>query len=166
MIVYDTSFNSNEWFTLTLIFSLFFIIFKLPKRFPITSSLTFYMFGMFIGTVADHTISIESFDFYDVNDTSKFSFTDFMTYVMYGPFAYLFCYIYDKYSTLQHHTILYILIWSLVAVAFEFIGTELGVYHYKNGYQLFFSFPIYLVVQTLNIFIYNIVKREAKKLSL
>lgn len=49
----------------------------------------------------------------------------------------------------------YILIWSLISVGIEFIATRSGVFHYRHGYKLYYSFPIYLLVQSCWLVLYH-----------
>jgi hypothetical protein len=62
------------------------------KTVPLSLSIMYFIVGIFMGVLFDHTSSIEPFDYYDVNDSSRYEFFDFMSYIMYGPFTYLIIY--------------------------------------------------------------------------
>ncbi|TVY11974.1 hypothetical protein [Paenibacillus cremeus] len=149
MIVYDTRFNSNEWFILGGLVLGFTVIYFLPKRFSKKHAVVYFMCGVFSGFFFDHSLSVEPRSFYDVNDTSKYEFMDFLSYFSYGSISYLFFYFYDR---LYIHTsagiAVYVLGWSLLSVGIEWLAVLVGVFHYQLGYKLAYSFPIYLIVQT------------------
>jgi hypothetical protein len=103
----------------------------------------------------DHTISIKPWDFYDVNDTSAYQFIDLLSYIMYGPYSYIFIYLYVKWNIAGFKNILYITAWSLFAVLIEWVSVKLGVFHYNKGYQMVWSFPTYMIVQSLQVIFYH-----------
>lgn len=152
-IYYDNKFNQNEWFVLTLLLC-YIIVFLLPKRFPLLTSLLFLLFGISIAIFMDHSISINPIDFYDVNDSSKFELYDFLLYFAYGPFSYLMVYFFDKFKLKKRQILLYIPLCSFAAMGFEWLAKQFGVFHYKNGYQILYSLPIYLVVFSILFYFY------------
>jgi hypothetical protein len=161
-IIYDHHFNLNEWFVIGLTFIGYLLFFILKKRFAWQKNLTFLMLGIFGGHFFDHTISLPPFDFYDVNDSNAYEFMDFLTYFMFGPFSYFFIYYYDKLINDTRYTTLYIMMWSTAAIAFEYLGHMIGLYHYKNGYKFFYSLSIYILFLSIVIFIFYLVKRSER----
>lgn len=158
VIYYDHQFNQNEWFVLALLSVSILAVMILPKRIPPSITIIYLLVGVFLGMLFDHTISIEPIDYYDVNDSSNYQFFDFLTYVMYGPFGYFIIYFHDKFAIKGYANLLYILGWSSVAIILEWTGVQFGVFHYKNGYKMLFSFPIYLVVESMLILFYQVLK--------
>lgn len=146
MIVYDNRFNGNEWFIIAGLIVGISIMYFLPKRFPKKISIVFFMCGVFSGFFFDHSLSVEPVDYYDVNDKSTYQIMDFLSYVSYGPISYFFFYFYDRLK--PSSSLLYILIWSFISVGLEWCAEKVGVFHYKHGYQLYYSFPIYLLVNS------------------
>lgn len=116
------------------------IVILLPKRFPRKNAIVYFMSGVFSGFFFDHSLSVEPVSFYDVNDVSKYEFMDFLSYWTYGPMSYLFCYIYDWLQIKPSRIPIYLLIWSLIAVGFEWLAVAAGVFHYQQGYKLSYSF--------------------------
>lgn len=158
---YDHAFNSNEWFILISIAVGYSLLFILPKRFPTTYIVLFLFIGMNSGMVFDHTISIPPFDFYDVNDSSKFEIYDFLSYIMYGPYGYFFFYLYDYLKLRRYRTMLYIISWSIAAMIVEWVAYNLGVFHYKAGYKFIYSFPFYFFVQSVTLALFNLIMKKA-----
>ncbi|MFC5448606.1 hypothetical protein [Paenibacillus aestuarii] len=154
MIIYDTQFNTNEWFLLIGLAIGIFTLWLLPKRFPGQVTNVFFLSGVFSGFFFDHTLSVQPVSYYDVNDSSLFEFMDFVSYWMYGIFSYLFFYVFDRLRVQPSRVPLYVLIWSLASLGFEWLGVQMGIYHYTNGYQIWYSLPIYLIVETLWCFLY------------
>lgn len=159
LIVYDNRFNSNEWFVIAGLSIGILLVILLPRRFPIKTSIVFFMCGVFFGFFFDHTLSVIPVSFYDVNDSSRFQLIDFISYFMYGPVSYLFFYVYDRLRIKPTFGPLYILCWSLIAVGMEWMAVAFRVFHYQNGYRLAYSFPIYLVVQSIWVILYYRIKR-------
>lgn len=147
-LVYDDRFNANEWFVILLLVAGLAVTFSLPRRFPVKQSAVFFIFGLFGGLFLDHTISVYPIDFYDVNDASRYEWMDFLTYLMYSPFSYLYAYCLDKWKIKPAYVPLYIIAWGLISTGLEGLAVLAGVFHYKNGYGIFFSFPIYLIMNS------------------
>jgi hypothetical protein len=144
MIVYDTHFNTNEWFIIVGFCIGYLTLFMLPKRFPIKVTLVFVLCGIYSGFFYDHSLGIEPVDFYDVNDTSAYQFIDFISYLMYGAWSYLFFYVWDCLHLKFRFAPIYIFLWGSISTGLEKIALLCNVYHFKNGYEQFYSFPIYL----------------------
>lgn len=154
MTVWDNEWNGNEWFVICFTLLGFGLVWLLPRRFSKSAYVLFVLFGAYFGVLFDQIIGVEPFDFYDVNDTSGFSLMDFLTYAMYGPFGYLFLYLYDYLGVPKRYAGAYILVWVAFAVALEGWGAALGVFHYKNGYQFDYSASIYLTLQVCSLALY------------
>lgn len=165
IIVYENKFDLNEWFTLIALFMGIASIWITPKRFPPQHSIIYLLCCVFMAMIFDHTISIEPFDFYDVNDNSSYQLMDFLTYLMYAPFGYWVIYFYDLFKIKQSYQTLYILGWAVFSIAIEFFAQRLGVYHYKNGYQIYYSFPIYLCLALFLLSIYKILSADRRQMS-
>lgn len=149
IIYYDNRWNANEWFVLATLAIGYTLLFMFPRRFTVQWSTVYLIYGVFAGLFLDHSISVAPVDFYDVNDNSSYEFIDFLTYVMYGPFTYMFAYLHDRLRIKPSGTPLYVLVWSLFSLGVEWIAVQAGVFHYKNGYQICYSFPIYLLMSSL-----------------
>lgn len=162
MKVYDTSFNENEWFVIISMIVMNLAIWFAPKLFSKLESVGYYIFGIYIGLFYDHTLSIKPWDFYDVNDNSSYQFIDFMSYIMYGPYGYFFLYFYVRWNIKSIRIIPYILIWSAISMLLEWIGLKVGLFHFDKGYKMYWSFPIYLLSQTMIIFFYHLCSRYEK----
>lgn len=159
---YDHSFNANEWFVILSVVILTFIVLKLPKILSTLASITHFMYGIFIGIAFDHNIGVPPFNFYDVNDNSSYQFMDFLSYVGYGPYSYFFIYLYIKLDIKGFKNIIYIISWTAFSIFWEWLSTQIGLFHYKQGYMLFYSIPIYLFVQTLQVVVYRLHTQEYK----
>lgn len=160
-IIYDERFNKNEWFIIVFLITGMMLFWKIKGSFSVKETLVYFLFNIFIGMATDHSISIIPFDFYDVNDSSAYQLMDFLTYVMYGPYGYLIYYFYDYYKIKLSYTPAYILLWSIIAISIEAFSHYIGIFHYKNGYKIYYSFPIYLLTFSLCICLFKVFhKRE------
>jgi hypothetical protein len=149
IVYYDNRWNANEWFVIGMLALGFTLIAVLPRRFPLEWSAVFTLYAIFTGLYLDHSISVIPVDYYDVNENSSYEVMDFMTYVMYGPFSYLFAYLHDRWKIKPSCDPLFVLGWALLSLGMEWVAVQAGVFHYKNGYRIFYSFPIYLLMTSL-----------------
>jgi hypothetical protein len=161
-VVYEKAFDWNEWFVIITLLFLSFLILMVPKIFPLIETIGYYLFGIMIVHFFDHTTSIRPWDLYDVNDSSKYQLMDFIYYVMNGPISYIFIYIYTKLKIKGHYNILYILIWSSFSILAEWFGVKIGLFHYDKGYKMYWSLPIYMLIQTILIIYYHIIQTSKK----
>lgn len=158
-VVYSNSFDKNEWLISLALVIGYTLAFKYRKRFPPKVFLIHLMYGIFFGMTFDKTISLQPFDFYDVNDSSKYEIMDLFTYLMYGPYGYFYIYFYDYFKIRAKYTAAYILGGAALSALMEFFAASLGVYHYKLGYTPFYSFPIYLVVLSFHVYLYKLIRK-------
>ncbi|MDF2713611.1 MAG: hypothetical protein K0R28_536 [Paenibacillus sp.] len=156
IIHYDNRWNANEWFVIGMLALGFILLAMPPRRFPVKWSTVFTLYGIFTGLFLDHSISVDPVDYYDVNENSSYEVMDFLTYVMYGPFSYIFAYLHDRWKIKPSQDPLFVLCWALLSVSVEWIAMKAGVFHYKNGYVIYYSFPIYLLMTSLYVlFLYK-----------
>jgi hypothetical protein len=154
-VSYDSHFNANEWFVIAMIVVGVIMILILPKRFTPIQTLFTLLIGIVFGLIFDQTIGIPPFDFYDIGDRSTHQLFDIFSYSMYAPFGYLFIYIYKWLGLKGFYIIPYIVIWSLLSIATEWVSLLVGLFHYKHGYKLIFSVPIYLFLQSIHYLLFQ-----------
>jgi multidrug transporter EmrE-like cation transporter len=153
-VIYDSSFNANEWYAIIMILAGGAVILVLPKRFTPAQTAFNLMIGVVFGLMFDHTIAVPPFDLYDVGDEAEYQVFDMFSYAMYMPSGYLFIYFWDRWGLRGFKMPVYIAIWAGAGTLVEWIGVLVGVFHYKNGYQLAYSVPIYLIVETCHLGLY------------
>ncbi|REE68077.1 hypothetical protein A8990_1386 [Paenibacillus taihuensis] len=161
MNIYDNRFNANEWFILIGLavgISAFILI---PKRFSPKHNLVYMICGIYSGFFFDHSLSVEPVNYYDVNDTSNYQFIDFLSYCSYGPISYLFFYSYVYWKVKRSYIPLFILGWALFSEGMEWVAVQMGVFHYREGYNLYYSFPIYLMVNSCWILFFHYSRKKS-----
>ncbi|MFP5111491.1 CBO0543 family protein [Bacillaceae bacterium C204] len=161
-VIYEKSFDWNEWVVIITLLLLNLLILITPKIFSMIEGTAHYLFGITVVTFFDHTTSVRPWDLYDVNDSSKYQLMDFIYYVMNGPFSFFFMYLYSKLRIKGYQMILYILIWSSFGLLAEWIGVKIGLFHYNKGYKMYWSFPIYMLIQTIQIIYYHKIQKARK----
>lgn len=163
-IVYDNRFNANEWFIIISLCVGILMVIILPKRFTKKMTGNYLLCGVFFGFLFDHTMSVLPVRFYDINDTSRFELMDFLSHFMYAPYCYLFMYLYDRWHIKPRFSLICILVWSLISVGFERLSVALGVFHYtQNGFTIFYSFVIYLLVISFWVVFYYVTRAYGNK---
>ncbi|WP_408011531.1 hypothetical protein ACJROX_15355 [Pseudalkalibacillus sp. A8] len=158
MKVYENSFDLNEWYVIISLVLLIILIWVTPKVFSFIEGTAHFVYGVYIGMFYDHTISVSPWDFYDVNDNSSYQSIDFFSYLMYGPYSYFFMYLYVRLKIKGFMTIAYILSWIVLSLFLEWVGREVGLFHYEKGYRMYWSVPIYMSAQILQIIYYHLIK--------
>lgn len=153
-LINDDHFDFNEWFVVVMIIGGFVLFYLLPKIFSVLTVLYSMLIGLFFGLVFDHTFGIPPLDFYDVGDSPSFSLFDILSYAMYAPFGYHFIYFYEKLHIKGQINVFYIVIWTAMAILLEWGCVKVGVFHYKNGYKLYYSILVYLLVESQLLFSY------------
>jgi hypothetical protein len=163
-VIYDSQFNANEWFVIAMIVFGLLMILVLPKKFTPVQTMFNLLIGIVFGLIFDHTIGIPPFDFYDVGDDSKYHIFDIFSYAMYAPFGYLFIYLYKWLGLKGFYIIPYIVVWSFLSIGIEWLSLLVGVFHYKHGYKLIFSIPIYLYLQSIHYLLFQKLLDKQKKM--
>ncbi len=161
MILYPPLvFDGNEWFTIfagTLIWA---IMLSLPRRFNDLMMMMIWLGNHFLAEVVDFTIAVPPINLYDTHDWPQYEIFDLIIYIfLYPPSAYLALYMYDKWRFTGWKLVLYIVACALVSTGLEAISLWFHVFTYY-GWKLIYSFPVYMVVFSLNIALYHFVLRK------
>lgn len=154
MRIYDKLFNYNELFILLTLFTGYTMIFLLPKRFSRSQTLLAVTLGIYLVLFFDNVLCVQPFDFYDINDSSNIEPWDYLSQLMFGPFAYFFFYGCSMLRQTRYAYFIYTTIWALIAILCEAIAWHTGVYNYRRHYQILYSLPVYLLVLSFSFIIY------------
>jgi hypothetical protein len=159
ILIPPVTFDENEWYVLIGMIVLLTSFLLLPRHFPPALTLVILLFSSNLGITVDYILATDNaFNFYDALDTDKFDLFDFiMTNINYGLIGYLFIYFYDKWQQKQKNRILFTLVWIILSVLMEFIGTKLHVYKYIN-WNISLSFVAYIFIFSFYILFLKIGK--------
>lgn len=163
IIRYVTHFNANEWFIIASLFIGTIVVVLLPNRFTKKTTYVYLMCGMFFGFFFDHTLSVLPVSYYVINDSSSFELMDFLSHVIYAPYSYLFFYLYDFFNIKPHLSLVYILVWAFLSVGIELFCSHIGIFHYQHGYNIYYSFVIYLLVISFWVIFFRIMNAYGEK---
>ncbi|ULT58179.1 hypothetical protein L1999_06515 [Neobacillus drentensis] len=125
------------------------LMFFLPKRLSREVTCISVLSGLTTGMLFDFTIGGGILDFYRQNDTNHYELFDLFYYSLFAPFGYFFMYYYNVLRINKITFIVYITAWSIIGITFQWIATLLNILTYQNHYRLPYSFPIFLIIQTL-----------------
>ncbi|MDF2792176.1 MAG: hypothetical protein K0S80_5278, partial [Neobacillus sp.] len=121
--------------------------------------------GISTGMLFDFTIGGGLLDFYKQNDSNHYELFDLFYYSLFAPFGYFFMYFYHVLRINKITFIFYITAWSIIGITVQWVATLLYILTYQNNYQLSYSFPIFLLTQTLTgIFYVFITSNDSRKL--
>lgn len=163
MPLYERAFDLNDYFLLALILIGVGLIYKMPKRFPRSVTCLILLFCSTVASMLDNSLGGNIFDLYDIMDGPQYTIMDFFLYFMYPPSGYFFLYYYDRLRVKGIRTVLYITGCSLLAVLLEWACVKAGIFHYKKGYLISYSFCIYIASQTATIFFYRFITNKQGK---
>jgi len=166
MVTYEHAFDANEWFIVISLILIGIIIAIAPKIFSFLEGVAHYIYGAFIAMFFDHVIGVPAWDLYDINDSSAYEIFDFLTYLIYGYYSYFYAYLYNKLRIKRYMHIPYLFIWTCFSVLIEWLGIKIGLFHFNKGYEMYWSVPIYLLVQSLHIIYYHLIRVSEKKQSI
>ncbi|MEH7418139.1 hypothetical protein V7266_22995 [Neobacillus drentensis] len=163
MLLLPDKFDENEWFIIISLIVTYWLIVKLPKRFPLTITLLILFFGMAYVQVIDHILAGSSFNTYDINDYGKFEWFDWIGWFIYPPFGYFFIYFFDKWSIRGIRLFGYIMGWSVIAMIVEWISLEFNMFKYYS-WKFAYSYPVYLLTLCIYLLFFLYVNSTFQKL--
>ncbi|KGX90324.1 hypothetical protein [Pontibacillus marinus] len=162
ILLVEEKFNTNDIYIICLILISYLGLFLSPNLFNNKLDTVLVIFyGIFSATITDNTIGAHIFDFYDIMDGKHYTIMDTVVYLLYGPFGYFFIYGYKKLHIKGIYTVIYIVAWTLFSLGFDQINIQMGVFTFKNGFNSFFSFAIYLYVQSSLLLFYKYIIKNS-----
>ncbi|UOR13358.1 hypothetical protein [Halobacillus amylolyticus] len=163
MILWEV-FDKNELFILIMNIIAYSVFFLLPKKFTREITAFLLSWGFTIGILFDFTIGGGLIDYYKLNDSNQYGVNDLFYYFTFAPFGYFFIYFYESFKINPRTLILYVLVWSLFGVGLQWIFTLVDIVTFKNGYKLVYSFPVFIITQTMTVYYYQLVKKSRNTL--
>lgn len=164
-MVWIDKFSLNEMSLIIFVIIGYSIMFFLPKRLNREVTCLSVLAGLTTGMLFDFTIGGGLLDFYRQNDTNHYELFDVIYYLLFGPFGYFFMYFYNVLRVNKVTFIYYITAWSIIGITVQWLFTQLNILTYQNNYQLSYSFPIFLLIQTLTGFYYIFITTNSSKLT-
>ncbi len=151
------NFDLNEISLIILNIVAYFVIFLFPKKLSREMTVMSLLWGMTIGMLFDFTMGGGLMDFYKVNDTNDYELFDIFYYFLYAPFGYAFMYFYKVLRIHKHSFVFYIITWAGIGLLAQWLFTILNVITLQNNYIIAYSFPIFLITQTVTGLFYRYV---------
>ncbi|WHY02627.1 hypothetical protein [Neobacillus sp. DY30] len=136
----------------------------LPKKLSREVTFISVLAGLSTGMLFDFTLGGGPVDFYKQNDSNHYELFDVFYYTLFAPFGYFYMYFYHVLRINKITFIFYVTVWSLIGLTFQWIASLLHILTYQNNYQLSYSFPIFLLIQTLTGIFYVFITSNNKKL--
>jgi hypothetical protein len=154
-------FDANEWFVIISLLASYTGLFLGRKIFPRSMIILIILFSAVIARITDYELAGPPLDLYDLMDTGKYELFDMFSYLLYGPFAFAFLAVYHKLNIKGIYILFYLVVCSGLSVAYEWLTVVFDVFTFKE-WKSTFSFPVYLVVQSLTLYFYHflLMKRD------
>ncbi|MDQ0898379.1 hypothetical protein [Paenibacillus sp. V4I7] len=156
-------FDANEGFATITMMALILLYCMLPKRIPLPIALLMMIFNSYLGRAVDNILSTDyPYNVYEIMDTPHYDLFDFLLYSIPFPLVgYFYVYFYDKYPLRAPNQFIHILVWAIASVGFEALAVTFSIFQY-NGWELSYSFPVYLLTFALNTILYSLAKKHYK----
>ncbi|WP_066059617.1 hypothetical protein [Robertmurraya korlensis] len=153
-------FDNNEIYLLILLTFVFVVLFLVLRKkiFKPHITLLSLVWGFTVGILIEFTIGGGLLDFYRVNDSNSYEVTDVVYFLLFSPFGYFFFYFYHRFKINKKKVIFYVFAWAIVGVGAHWLFTQLGIINLQKGFRIAYSFPIFLVIQTLTAILYEQIK--------
>ncbi|PMC33867.1 hypothetical protein CJ195_26460 [Bacillus sp. UMB0899] len=152
-----TNFDLNEISLIILIVATYLFVFLTPKKLSRGMTVMSLFWGITIGMTFDFTIGGGLTDFYKLNDKNVYEIFDVVYYFLYGPFGYAFMYLYKVLKINKHSFAFYVIAWTGIGLFAQWLFTILNIVNFQNQYLLAYSFPIFLLTQTVTGIFYHYV---------
>jgi hypothetical protein len=154
----ETGFDLNDYCVLGGVIITWGIYFFIPKLFSKQFRVLIFLFSLTVASIMDNSFGVTTFDNYDIMDGPKYTGMDLVVYLLYPPCGYFFLYFYKKFSLSDIYIVFYISIVTIISICYEWFLHNVGVFHYKNGYQIVYSICFYLCFQSILIIYYRLVE--------
>lgn len=158
------SFDKNEITLIALNVVIYFVLFLMRKKFTPQVRLISLLWGFTIGILFDFTIGGGLLDYYKVNDLNNYEITDILYYLLFAPFGYFFFYFYETLKIKKKTFSIYVIAWAIAGVTAQWFMSKFDIITLQGGYQLLYSFPIFLLIQTITGIYYELIKKREQLL--
>ncbi|MEH7332960.1 hypothetical protein V7161_10005 [Neobacillus drentensis] len=155
MLFTEKGFGLNDYIVITAVFSSWTIYYFLPKIFSKQFTVLIFLYSLTISGIFDNSFGATPFDLYDIMDGPAYTVMDILVYFLYPPAGYIFLFLYKKLRIRDQHLVLFILISTAFSIGIEWIYHKMGVFKYKDGYNITYSICIYLFVQSIFVIFYR-----------
>lgn len=162
-------FDENEIYGITITLLIMTIVIALQKKQKIilyTECVFLWLFNLFYSSVGDYFLAMKPYDFYDTLDRDYGELMDIVLQnFAYPGLVFIFIYIYAKFKPAGIKKVLFILLSVTVGWIVETIGVKyFHLFTYK-GWRSFYSFLFYIVVFTINFWIFDKVRKYTSSLN-
>lgn len=159
MLALPQQFDANEWFIIISLIAGYGTLYVLPRRFPMPVTILVLMFSLTIVRVTDYVAAAPPLNLYQMNDTQKFELMDLLGWFMFPPFGYVLVYCYDRWNIQGVSSSLYIVAWTVIALAIERLAVTAHIYTF-TGWKTAYSIPTYLAVLSGYLLLFHFVKNR------
>jgi hypothetical protein len=148
-------FDLNEWIILIFIIINVVIFYLLPKKFPASITILILLFGIFQSKTADFILD-KLFELYYANDLKKYEWFDILLIGVYPFFSYYYIYIYEIWKFKGISLFIYIFLFGLFSVGYEFLFRQVHVFNF-TGWNSLYSFPVYLISLSFTLLSFRLI---------
>jgi hypothetical protein len=153
-------FDANELFIIISTVLSWPLMFKLPRYMSAVTVTIIWTFNVFLALMADITISVKPYEFYNTIDRSTHELFDvILHFVTYPTLPYFVVNFYQRLKPKGIKLLFYILLWSVVAISLEWMSVKFHVFNYID-WKLYLSFLVYIVVFASNIWLSNSIEKR------
>lgn len=161
-------FDENEWLVLTTMIGLLIAFALVPKRFTPVAAATIMLYNVGFSLLTDSLMGCAfPFDFYDTMDTDKYDIFDLVIYMIHYPiYGYFFAWAFTYWKEWHKPIPVFVVLWTVLTTGLEWVSSLLNVYHYINGWNIFYSGIFYMIYFSVQAwFVFWLVYQNKQRLS-
>jgi hypothetical protein len=159
----NVKYDWNEWVSLFSTIVIFLLFFPIRKYFhPLTTIIIWISCIAFVESI-DYFLAGSPFKLYYFGDNDTYEpSTVLIHWVQYSTISLIFLYFYDKWKLRGFKLWVYILIWMIISVLYEWLLILNKVLTY-SGWHLYYSIPTYPVSSLLLIGLFHFIQKNLRK---
>lgn len=156
-------FDWNECFMIVTSIIAFSIMLLLRKHFQNIIFIIIWIYSVAFVQTVDYFLAASPFRVYYCADNITYEPAGAMIHLfLYPAFSFIFLFFYDRWNISGKNLILYLLVWDIFSIFFEWLNVINGVFTYTS-WHIYYSIFVYPVSSLLLIKVYHFVKTQLMK---
>ncbi|MGX6445807.1 hypothetical protein ACWM35_21530 [Neobacillus sp. K501] len=156
-------FDWNECFMIVTSIIAFSIMLLLRKHFHNITFIIIWIYSVAFVQTVDYFLAASPFRVYYCADNITYEPAGAMIHLfLYPAFSFIFLFFYDRWNISGKNLILYLLVWDIFSIFFEWLNVINGVFTYTS-WHIYYSIFVYPVSSLLLIKVYLFVKTQLMK---
>lgn len=154
------TFDGNEWFMIVTSALAFGIVLRIRKHFQPVVLYIVWLFEVAYVETIDYALAGSPFRVYFCADNLTYEPAAAVIHIfLYPSFGIFFLYFYPHWNKSWGKLLVYLMIWTGISLAFEWLNVIAGVFTY-TGWNLVYSIPTYPISGLILIKVYHFIEKN------